>query len=275
MSKKYYAERRGAVKPERLDFKTLKKFFLLKFEELESSFYFREAVGYTCVDKGTIKGVWGIDPESFFFMKLRIHDSWPIQQNIDGYDEAKLLSVIEFLYDYVSEPKKQWYHSWDHCGWHTEDYDKASGKARYREEMNSILKNYESGYEMSATGEILEIAPSGLEPVSEEVEITSDPKNIDDRISGAITKYRRYNATLDDKKDAVRTLADVLEYLRKEGVTLPTRDDSDLFNMINNFDIRHHNREQQGEYDKDAWYDWMFYTFLSSINVLLKLGKPK
>jgi hypothetical protein len=275
MSRKYYAERRGAVKPETLDFMTLKSFFLLKFEELENDFYFREAIGYECVDKGTIKGTWGTNPETFFFMKLRIHDLWPIQQNSDGYDELKLFSVIEFLHDYVSQPKKMWYHAWNDCGWHTEDYDKASGKARYREEMNGILRNYGSGYELSATGEILKITPIGLESVSEEMVITNDPKNIDDRIRAAITKYRRHNTTLDDKKDAVRTLADVLEYLKKEGVTLPTRDDSDLFNIINNFDIRHHNREQQGEYDQEVWYDWMFYTFLTSINVILKLKKPK
>jgi hypothetical protein len=269
------AERRGAVKPEPLNFETLKKFFLFKFEELEKDLYFREATGFKCVEQKAIRGAWGSDPESFFFMKLRIHDLWPIQQHIEYYDESKLFSVIEFLYDYASEPKRKWYHKWNGCGWHGEDYDEASGKARYREEMNSILKNYESGYELSATGEILKITPTGLESISEEVVITGDSKNIDDRIHGAITKYRRYNATLDDKKDAVRTLADILEYLKKEGVTLPAKDDSDLFNIINNFDMRHHNREQQGGYDKDAWYDWMFYTFLSSINVLLKLRKPK
>lgn len=86
-----------------------------------------------------------------------------------------------------------------------------------------------------------------------------------------LSKYRRYSATIDDKKDAVRTLADVLEFLRREGIKLSDKGDDDLFRIINRFDIRHHNREQQGDYDKEVWYDWMFYTFLSSINVLLKL----
>ena len=270
MSKKYYAERRG-MKFEPLDFEELKKVFLAKFEELERDYYFRKATGYECVDQGDILGTWGSDPEEFLFLKLRMHNLWPIRENIANYDELKLFTVIEFLFDYVSEPQKVWYHPWNQCGYHTDDYDDIKGKAKYREEINGILKDYKSRYELSETGEVLEIPPTGLETLPEEIVKTDDPKNIDDRVQAAIAKYRRHNATLDDKKDAIRTLADVLEYLKKEGYRLPAKDDSDLFRIINNFDIRHHHREQQGEYDKEIWYDWLFYTFLSSINVLLKL----
>ena len=270
--RRYYAERRGA-KLEPLDFETLKKVFLLKFEELERDFHFRKATGYEYVDEGVIPGTWGNDPEAFFYMKLRMRDIWPIRENIANYDELKLFTVIEFLLDYVSEPQKKFYHCWNNCGWHTDNYDDLKGEARYQEEINNILKDYKSGYELSEAGEIFEIPPTGLETIFEETVKTNDPKNIDARIHVAISKYRRYNATLDDKKDAVRTLGDVLEYLKKEGCKLPSKDDSDLFNIINNFDIRHHNREQQGGYNREIWYDWMFYTFLSSINVLLKLHK--
>jgi len=274
MNKKYYAQRRGA-KVEPLDFETLKKAFLLKFEELQNGFYFREATGYTCVDQGIIPGTWGTDPESFFFLKLRMHNLWPIRENIANYDELKLFSVIELLYDYVSEPQEKWHHDWNNCGWHTDNYDRPKGRSRYRDEINRILVDYKSGYELAETGEILEKSPSGLETIFEETVMTGDSKNIDGRIHTAIIKYRRHDSTADEKKDAVRTLADVLEYLKKEGTRLPTKNDSDLFNIINNFDIRHHNREQKGEYNKEIWYDWMFYTLLSSINVLLKLRKKK
>jgi hypothetical protein len=140
------------------------------------------------------------------------------------------------------------------CGYHTSDYDKPKGRAKYRDEMNEILKDYKSGYSLSEAGEIQECPPDGLEFVFEEIK-TDDPENIDDRRHLAVSKYRRYSATLDEKKDAVRTLGDILEYLRKEGITLPSKDKSDLFNILNNFDIRHHNREQKKEYDKEIWYD--------------------
>lgn len=112
--------------------------------------------------------------------------------------------------------------------------------------MNSLLKDYKSGYELSESGQILECPPNGFEPIFQEIEKTNDPANFDDRVNTAIAKFRRYRATMDDKKDAVRTLADVLEYLRKSGIKLPNKDDDTLFNIINNFDIHHHNREQQG-----------------------------
>lgn len=268
--KRYYTERHGA-KIEPLDFEGLKTCFLVKFEELENAFFFREATGYECVDKGVINGAWGTNPETFFFAKLKMRNLWPIRENIGSYDEPILFSVIELLYDYVSFPLVKTYHSWNDCGWHTSNYDKGIGMARYRNEMNDILKHYKSGYELSQTGEILEIPPTGLEIVLKEVVTTTEPKNIDERINSAINKYRRYGATMDDKKDAVRTLADVLEFLRKGGIKLPDKDDDALFQIINSFDVRHHNRDQQGDYDKEVWYDWMFYTFLSSINVLLKL----
>lgn len=273
MPKKYYAQRRG-VKSEPLDFEMLKKAFLLVFEKLEAFLYFRQATGYKCVDQEEpISGVWGTDPETFFFINLRMHKLWPIRENINDYDELKLFTVIEFLYDYVSEPQTKYYHKWNDCGYHTSDYDAAKGKARYREEMNDILKDYKSGYELSESGLILERPSRGFEFIFQEIEKTGDSTNIEERINTAIVKFRRYNATLDEKKDSVRTLADVLEYMKKGGIKLPSKDDSDLFNIINNFDIRHHNRDQQGEYDKEIWYDWLFYTFLSSINVLLKLNK--
>ena len=245
---------------------------MLKFEELERGLFFQEATGYSCVDlKESVHGIWGDNPESFFLMKLRLRNLWPIRQNISSYDEIRLFSVIEFLFDFVSEPEQKYYHGWDNCGWHSSCYDKSKGQLKYREELNQILKDYNSGSELSKEGKVLQISPSGFETIVAETPKTSDPKDIDDRVFSAVAKYRRYSATVDDKKDAVRTLADVLEFLRKEGIKFPDKDDDSLFQIINCFDVRHHNREQQGDYDKEVWYDWMFYTFLSSINALLKL----
>jgi len=247
--RKYYAERKGLLTPEPMDFEMLKKAFLSIFEKLETELYFHEATGYECVDLRSKRGVWGSDIEAFFYLQLRMHDIWPIPEKIGDYDEAKLFTVIEFLYDYVSEPQYKWYHGYGNCGWHSRDYDRGKGREKYRKEVNFILKDYGSGYKLSSTGEILIISPTGLEALSEEKVETDDPENIDNRVHTAVIKYKKHNATLDDKKDAVRILADVLEYLKSQNIRLPSRDDSDLFRIINNFDVRHHNREQQGDYD--------------------------
>ncbi|HIE32085.1 MAG TPA: hypothetical protein EYP67_06870 [Methanosarcinales archaeon] len=272
--KKYYAARKGILKPEPVDLQLLKKVFLRIYREFEDDLYFQEATGYHCVDKGEVRGLWGrgdSDSEAFIYLELGMDDIWPIEKNIENYDEPTLFTVIEFLYDHVSEPIDKWYHRWDNCGWHSSKYDRENGRAAYRKNLNEILKDYDCGYQLSSDGEILEIAPTGLEPIFEEIVQTDDPENIDMRRQNAISKYMRHHATTSDKKDAIRELADVLEFLKKDGVRLPSKDESDLFKIINNFDIRHHNKSQHAEYDREIWYEWMFYTFLSSINVLSKL----
>ena len=269
--KKYYSERKDIAKAADINFDMLKSIFLMIYENLEDDLYFQEATGYYCVDRGHVLGLFRHDIEAYIYMKLKLDCVWPIRKNIEKYDEATLFTVIEFLYDYVSEPVNKWYHQWENCGWHCSEFNKENGQIKYRAEINDILKDYNGGHRLTSDGEILEIAPTGLETLVEEIIETDEPHNIDSKIHLAVSKFSRYNATIDDKKEAVRTLADVLEYLKKEGIRLQSRDESDLFNIINNFDIRHHNRDQQGDYDKEIWYDWMFYTFLASIYTLLEL----
>ena len=272
--KKYYAARKGISKREPMDFQLLKKVFLRRYREFEDDLYFQEARGYYCVDKGEVRGSWGYgdrDIEASIYLELGMRGIWPIEKNIENYDEPTLFTVIEFLYDYVSEPTDEWYYDDYVCGWHSSECDREKGREKYRTKINEVLKDYDTGYELSSDGEILEIAPTGLETVFGEIVQTDDPDKIDTRRQNAISKYMGYGATISDKKEAIRELADVLEFLKKSGIRLQKKDESDLFRIINNFDIRHHNKSQQGEYDKEIWYDWMFYTFLSSINVLLKL----
>lgn len=275
----YYAERNRLVKRQNIDFPVFKKLFLTIYKTFKRDFYFREATGYECVDTGEITGTWGDDVETFIYSKTWLLNTWPIEDNIEDFDESTLFTLIEFFYDYVSEPQYRYYHSWDNCGWHTSDYDEEKGKERYKDELNKILRDYKNGYKLSDDGDILEIAPTGLEPLFEEAVKTNDPKNIDSRIMYAKSKFSRYSSSIEDKKDAIRTLADVLEYLKdclkEDGTYLLKDDDSALFNIINNYDIRHHKQMQKNDYDKEVWYDWMFYTFLTSIHVLLKLNNKK
>jgi len=274
--KKYYAARKGVLKPEPMDFQLLKKVFLRIYREFERDHYFEEVAGrefvasydpeYGCNSVERTPGLWGCgdsDIEASIYLELGMRGIWPIKECIKEYDEPTLFTVIEFLYDNVSEK----------CAGYSGGYyyNRDKGREKYRVKINEILKYWDPGYELSSDGEILEIAPTGLEPIFEEIAQTDDPENIDIRRQNAISKYMKYGATTSDKKDAVRELADVLEFLKKSGIRLQKKDESDLFGIINNFDIRHHNKSQQTEYDKEIWYDWMFYTFLSSINVLLKL----
>ena len=70
---------------------------------------------------------------------------------------------------------------------------------------------------------------------------------------------------------------DVLEYLRPQiKALLIKQDESDLFNIANNFGIRHHNEFQKTNYDTPIWLSWMFYYYLATIHAILrKIAKSK
>jgi len=89
----------------------------------------------------------------------------------------------------------------------------------------------------------------------------------------AIHKFYHRRASLDDQRVAVRSLADVLEYLRPQAkaVLIMKKDEADLFEIANRFGIRHHKEDQQKEYDYTIWYPWMFQYYLATIHAILRL----
>jgi hypothetical protein len=75
---------------------------------------------------------------------------------------------------------------------------------------------------------------------------------------------------------AVRELFDVLEKLRPElRDEMLQSDEGALFNIANNFVIRHLNEKQKDNYDSAIWHQWMFYVNLSTIHVITRLVSRK
>lgn len=262
------------------DLDGLKSLFLTQFVYLEEEGYFQEALGYECVDAGFVAGSLGHDLEGAVLLELRKRNLTPVRLKIDQYSEKDLFDMIEFLYDHCSKPIERSYHSWSECGWHCSSFDGGPGRLEYRERMNKILKLYQTGYELSAAGEILTLADNGLSGLFEAPLPKIDPENVSARVVAAQTKFRRYRSSEDERRDAVRDLADVLEYLRPQlKAVLTNKDEATLFQIVNEFGIRHHKRGQQTDYDKPIWYSWMFYFYLATIHAAVRLiekaGKNK
>jgi hypothetical protein len=96
----------------------------------------------------------------------------------------------------------------------------------------------------------------------------TDPA-ITERVRRAQERFGRPGATVADHRDAVRDLADVLEMLQPRlDKAINAKDESALFQIINNFGIRHANRLQQDDYDA-LWLFWMFHFFGATIYVAL------
>ncbi len=276
-SKPYYSMRTGKnPTPARFDLPAARDMFQKLFLYFEDEGYFQEALGYECVDEGFVPGSLGADLQGTVLLELRKENLTPIRDRIFEYSEEDLFDMVEFLYDHCSKPTQRHFHNFNNCGWHCQAFDSDVGREEFRQKTNRVLALYEDGFELDNEGEILALAEQGLEELFDSPLPTSDPDNIGARVDAAIRKFRRYRSSVEDRRDAIRDLADALEYLRPQlKQVLYRRDEADLFDIANNFGIRHHEPKQKTKYDKSIWYDWMFYYYLATIHASVRLVERK
>jgi hypothetical protein len=271
--KPYYSVRTGKNPlAERFDLDTTRELFKTVFVYLEDEGYFQEALGYHCVDAGFLPGSLGHDLDGALLLELRKRDLTPIRTRIADYSEEDLFDMIEFLYEHCSKPTQRRFHDYSACGWHCSEFDKMAGRAEYRERINKVLALYDKGYELSSDGEILELITGGVKRLVEAKLPGADPENVTARVAAAERKFLRHRSTTDERRDAIRDLADVLEFLRpKLKAVLAKEDENELFNLLNNFGIRHHRAGQKTNYDKPIFYSWMFHHYLAAIHAAVRL----
>lgn len=269
----YYSVRTGKNPRSRFDLETLLRLFKSLHSAFEERGYFQEHFGYECVDAGLVSGRLGSDIHAAVLLKLRKTDLWPVHRKADTYSEDDLFDVLEFLYDHVSKPTHGGHHDYSDCGWHYTKFEEPTGaRAEFRTALNELLRDYAEGYELSPAGEVLALAQEpGLQQLLDAPLPAHDPANVEQRVEAAIRKFRRHRATPENRRDAVRDLADVLEFLRPEAVRLMSKkDEAMLFQVANQFSIRHHNENQHGDYDNAIWHSWMFYVFLASVHAVVR-----
>ena len=248
---------------------------LMLFGRLYSTFrskgYFDESFGFFCVDAGHVAGTLE-DPDLDIFLALRKEYLFPIENHYPQYSEDDLLDIIEYLYQKISKPVEGVMHSFNECGMHWETFNKKEGQVFFITEINKLLSHYENKFELSNDGLILSKVETGFENLFIADIPTSDEKNIKSRVHKAIGNYRRHGSSIDDRRQAVRELADVLEYLRPAiKNSLNKKDENFLFELINTYGIRHHNQNQKTDYDANIWLSWMFYYFLATIQAIVRL----
>lgn len=270
MARQYYSLRKGTNPNLRgLPLSDVIELFVRVFNQLGQSGYFDEAFGFVCVDAGEVGGKVR-DPELEMLLTIRKKALWPVSEKAPFYSEDDFFDVLEFLYQYVSKPIEGTMHSYADCGMHWETFNQALGREEFRTKINAVLAHYEKRFEISANGDILHTPEAGFEPIFD-ADLPTNDNNVITRVNAANLQYRRHGSSLDDRRQAVRDLADVLEYLRpKVKALLTSADEKDLFNIANNFGLRHHNDKQKTGYDTNIWLSWMFYFYLATIHVVLR-----
>ena len=269
----YYAARKYGSKSSGLTLDDLRVVILSAYEHYNGSGYFVEAFGFECVDSEFEPGYAGSNVEAYVRLALERVGMWPVADCYPGYDEDDAFTIIEFLFDHISKPMKRDWHDWNNCGYHYSNFNRELGREEFRERINIALKRYGDGWELSAEGEILSLPPEGMSTLLAATPPTSDLTTVK-KVELATQKFRRFGSSVDDRADAVRDLADVLEWLRPQiKETLLKEDEKELFNLANNFGIRHMNQRQKLKYDRAVWLSWMFYHYLNTINAFLHLLK--
>lgn len=270
MARQYYSQRKGTnPNLDGLPLADVLELFTRLYVQLCKDGYFSEAFGFICVDVGQIQGKVA-DPELEVLINIRKRGLWPVTEKAASYSEDDFFDVIEFLHQHVSKPVEGRLHSYADCGMHWQTFNGPLGQVEFRSQVSEIIALYKGRFEISPDGEILQKPDAGFEQIFE-ANLPTNEHNVISRVNAATLRYRRHGSTLDDRRQAVRDLADVLEYLRpKVKEFLTNADEKDLFNIANNFGIRHHNDKQRTGYDTSIWFSWMFYIYLSTIHVVLR-----
>jgi hypothetical protein len=272
-----FSERQG--QPRELRAEDLAKLVFAVLERFDRNGYFTWALGQRQQDLFLDRRVGGVltDPEDFFDRRLRSSDPWPYVADPGSgrrhppywsyRNEALLFDTLELIHDAV-------------VAWpipvvegQAPAYDQARGKRELRATVNEVLALRTPPAEMLVGGEIVERGPEELHSLVEEP--LSPDRQRDDitvAVEEAVEMFRRRGATVTDRQAAVQRLAGALEGLRAEARRrLLSNDESDLFNIANNFAIRHHNARQRTDYDRGLYLEWLFYWYLATVRLLVRI----
>ncbi len=242
-----------------------------QISEFGGMHWFAQQLGYECVDGNGDTGVTINDVLDERLGKGHLATPWrPSEWSLDD-----VCDIIEIHHDLAARPTGSWFHDYMGCGTHPTKFSVRSGQAVYRWKMNEILDASGFGLRVADDGDdegrIVVSSPTGLEQLMAQALV----ENADDDVVHAIAMFRARNATRESRRTAVFSLARVLEsHRRLLQDALLSKDEGALFDIANNYDIRHRKLDQKTDYD-DAFLDWVFYWYLATINLCFELVRRK
>ncbi len=270
----YFSERAGRSRPGALDDKLFATSFSHIYRKYDQQGYFQKAFGKVCVDDGYSPGDMGAPLEEEILVRFGPdrRNLVPTIENVGKATKDDLFDLIEYLFDHIAKPIESHEHQWNKCGIHVHKSIVREGQREWRSEWNLVLSRMEPPYRLSEGG-VVELLPDspGLRQLVDDRTIHGDVKNVDSRVDRACKLFFGRNTTNEDRLDALRELAAVLEFLRQQAKSiLPREEERDLFNIANNFGIRHHNEKQKANYDREIFYPWIFHSFLAAIDLVAR-----
>ncbi len=240
--------------------------FVSFVEELVDNGYLARSWGKFCPDDASSRER---DPRVEIEVRIGRSDIWPLWRTVENWDEDTLLDLVELFDELVARPRRRWWHAWNECGWHWSEYSTVAGQRLYRWWINRLLGQTELGYELATDGEdagrLVATVPDARADLVEAMARTTSSAG--DQVRHAVALFRARDASEQDKRSAVIALAGVLEERRillQE--SLFRRDERSLFQIANEYGLRHQQEGQKSDYDP-AFLDWVFWWYLATIEL--------
>lgn len=265
----YWSERRASSTSRLITLEAAAREFVRLINDLDSRGYLEQSFEKDCVDAPS-----AIDPSSVLEMELGVPGLWPLSALYLVDHRDTFFDVVEAMHDLVARPRSRNYHNYSGCGWHHRDFSVASGQAVYRWLVNRLLDRTDVGLHLAGEGEDVGRLITMTDPARTRLVQTMAER--EDRATGdvvrhALALFRSRGATEHDKRSAIVALAGVLE--ERRGLLksrLVRKDEGALFQIANEFAIRHRRDDQKSDYDP-AFLDWIYYWYLSTIELTDRL----
>lgn len=267
-NKKYYSERIGSERI-KLSLKDLNEVFLTIVSEFADEQFFYDFYGYEDNFRNWTPGKAGRNFEAYCLSQIgrRIKD--PFYQTTAKYSEEEIFNLIELLHEHICLKSQIAFRKFEYD---TLEEVVEYSKQTFRDRINMQIHYYSIGWELTGEGYIREMISNELQELVNNTSIYGDENNVDSRIRGAIKQFLKYGAKELDKKGALIEIGGALEYIRKElEDVIPKEEVNDIFNLLNNFDLRHNNTLKKNGYDTAIYYPWMFYIFISTFDAFVKM----
>jgi len=188
--------------------------------------------------------------------------------------EGRFLDMTELLHDPVAAPRSRSFHSWSNCGWHHGDFSLSLGRSVFRWSVNRILDRTALGLRLAEEGEdrgrLVVVTDDARTELAHRMAERDDASS-GDVVRHALALYRARGAGEHEKRSACIALAGVLEERRPLlRDRLFRQDEGALFQVANQFAIRHQNAQQQADYDP-IFLDWVFWFYLATLELIDRL----
>ena len=237
-------------------------------EEFRANHYFAETLGYSCVDDLDDEGS---SPEQELDRRVGKPHLW--SQESDSWNEIDLCDFIEVFHDLAAWPTMGWYHNRFECGWHPESFSERLGQALYRWRTNLLLDQAAFRFRLANSGEdigrMVRFVSGELGELIDGV-LDSETGHRED-VDHAIALFRDRDGNREKQRLAVVALAGILEerrsLLKKR---LFTKDERVLFEIANQYDLRHRNANQYSDYAPE-FLEWIFYWYLATVQLTERL----